>query len=70
MSGAGPISAKDRQRVYRARQRAGEVVVSVRALREDVAALVRRGFLHPAQVQDRAAVGLAIERLLDAVGRQ
>lgn len=69
MSGAGPIPARERQRIYRARQAAGEVVVSVRVSKRDTAALVRARLLVPGRERERADVAAAVEAMLDRLPR-
>lgn len=69
MSG-GPIPGRERTRIWRVRRAAGEVVVSVRVTADDLAMMIRRGVLTTAAAQDRRAVALAVERLLDDTARR
>lgn len=63
------LSGAERTRRWAERRRAGQRSVRVETTAANVEMLIRRGLLHPAQVQDRAAVGRAIERLLDRLPR-
>jgi hypothetical protein len=58
-------AAGDRQKRLRARQRNGEVVVSVTVTNEIIAALIDLGWLLEHESEDRKHIGAAIRKLLD-----
>lgn len=59
------LTGAERTRRWRERRTVDQRSVRVEITKSDVAALVRRGLLHPARVEDRAAVGRAVEKFLD-----
>ena len=65
----GARSGRERTAIWRARRAAGEVVVSVRVSKRDVAALVRARLLPVAVASDRRAVAEAVEAVLDRLPR-
>jgi hypothetical protein len=60
----------DRQRRYRARLRSGTMPITIDVAAETIAMLVETRWLREADASDKAAIAIAIERLLaDAAGR-
>lgn len=60
------MSGADRQRVHRAREKAGRAIVPVEiSLRPVTEYLVDAGLLQLPQIEDRTAIGVAIRDLLD-----
>ena len=62
---SAPTVAAARYKRYRARRRDGLIVAPVEVDQEVIDALVFCTFLDEADRQDRAAVGVAVETLLD-----
>jgi hypothetical protein len=59
---------RDRQRLRRARQRAGRIPVTVEIDEVDWAEeLIEAGFLAPHEAEDRKAIGDALSRFLDVL---
>ena len=64
----GLMCDAERQRRYRERQRAGEIVVGVTLKPEAVDALHRAGLLKLHEVEDRSAIAQAIAAALGLIG--
>jgi hypothetical protein len=58
-------AATERQRRWRKRQRACEVIVPVRVTHAIIAVLLDLGWLTDRDSEDRAQIGAALDRMLD-----
>jgi hypothetical protein len=61
------MSGSDRQRRYRRRQHAGDVVVTLTLTEAETAKLCRQGCLDISQLEDRGAIAEAVHLLLDSI---
>ena len=60
-----PTSAAERMRRYRKRQRRGQRIVRVQIGRNEIEALVLRGFLGPGDRQDVSAIEFGLSAYID-----
>ncbi len=64
-----PTNPAKRQRLLRARRRAGLRMVQVEVNQEAIARLIALGWLSEVEAQDREIVTAALEDLIDCYGR-
>ncbi len=64
-----PTNPAKRQRLLRARRRAGLSMVQVEVNQEAIARLIALGWLSEAEARDREYVTTAVENLIDCYGR-